>query len=82
MEMDTGTRYTEEQYDKAKLIIAVGRQASVALVQRKVTEGKYIPAALIIDRLEDEGFISGYLGRKPREVYLVYPYDIHNGEGI
>ncbi|MGG1263763.1 DNA translocase FtsK [Brevibacillus laterosporus] len=73
--------YTDEQYEYAKLLVSVHRKASVMMINRAVTHS-YYSAAQIIDRLEQEGHISAYLGSRPREVYIPYPYEIHNGEGI
>ena len=63
-------QYTEEQYEQAKNLIAFRQQASVMMVNRAITK-RYIPAAQIIDRLEDEGHIGKYEGNnKPRKVFI------------
>jgi len=65
-EMD---RPDDELFARALRIVVEHRQASVSLIQRKLKVG-YTRAARLIDAMEERGFIGGYEGSKPREVYL------------
>lgn len=76
---DVEKHYTEEQYEKAKQLVAYRRQASIMFINRAVTH-RYIPAAQIIDRLESEGHIGPYLRDRPRKVFI--PKPVEYGAGI
>ncbi|MEW6243983.1 MAG: DNA translocase FtsK 4TM domain-containing protein [Bacillota bacterium] len=62
-------RPDDELFARALRIVVEHRQASVSLIQRKLKVG-YTRAARLIDAMEERGFIGGYEGSKPREVYL------------
>lgn len=59
-----------ELFDKAVAIVARDRKASVSYIQRKLKLG-YNRAAIIIERMEQEGMIGPSDGTsRPREIYL------------
>jgi ribosomal protein S25 len=60
-------QFTEEQYKAAVEKVKKYQQVSVSMIQRMGL--KYTPAAMIIDRMEQEGIIAGYNG-KPRRVLI------------
>ena len=63
------TEIDEELYKEAlRLIIEKGR-ASTSLLQRKLFIG-FLKAGTIINKMEDEGFISAFSGSKDREVLI------------
>lgn len=54
--------------EAAKLFIENG-QASISLLQRRFRVG-YNRAARIIDQMEQKGYIGGYEGSKPRQIFI------------
>ncbi|MFZ3171906.1 MAG: DNA translocase FtsK [Carboxydocellales bacterium] len=54
--------------EATKLIIESG-QASVSMLQRRFRIG-YTRAARLIDLMQEKGFIGGFEGSKPREVFM------------
>ncbi|WP_240416702.1 DNA topoisomerase 3 [Paenibacillus periandrae] len=63
------TSLDDELYHKALWEVVHAKQASVSLLQRRLTVG-YTVCAKLIDRMELEGFISPYKGNEPRKVLM------------
>ncbi|MDF1554219.1 MAG: DNA translocase FtsK 4TM domain-containing protein [Deferrisomatales bacterium] len=59
----------DELYDKAVVIVAETRQASISGIQRRLKIG-YNRAARMVERMEQEGVVGPSRGAKPREVYV------------
>ena len=56
-------------YDKAVVIVAETRQASISGIQRRLKIG-YNRAARMVERMEQEGVVGPSRGAKPREVFV------------
>lgn len=63
----------EELINDAKNVILTTGQASVSMLQRKLGLG-YSHAAMIMDTLEDQGFVGPFLGSQPREILFSGDY--------
>jgi len=65
----TATAKEDELLPEALRVVVEAGHASVSLLQRKLRIG-YTRAARIIDIMEARGWIGGFEGSKPREVYV------------
>jgi S-DNA-T family DNA segregation ATPase FtsK/SpoIIIE len=59
----------EENYKVAKDLVIRMQQASVSMIQRRLRIG-YYQAARIVDRLEEEGVVTPFIGTAPRKVLI------------
>ncbi len=66
---DTDKRYDDDLFETAAKLVVEARQASISLLQRRLRVG-YARAARLIDMLEEAGFIGGFDGSRPREVFI------------
>jgi S-DNA-T family DNA segregation ATPase FtsK/SpoIIIE len=66
---ETDKRYDDDLFETAAKLVVEARQASISLLQRRLRVG-YARAARLIDMLEEAGFIGGFDGSRPREVFL------------
>lgn len=64
-----GTDGEDDLFEEALLFVVEQGQASASSLQRRFRIG-YNRAARLIDMMENEGYISGQLGSKPREVLI------------
>lgn len=62
-------KIANERYEEGKQWVIKNQTASVAMLQRKLLIG-YTSAAMIMDRLEEEGVVSPYNGHVSREVLV------------
>ena len=59
----------DKLYEEAVAIILETGQASVSMLQRRLSIG-YSRSARLIDRMEEEGIVGGSRGSKPRQVLI------------
>ncbi|NMA94514.1 MAG: DNA translocase FtsK [Clostridiales bacterium] len=65
----SGNDDVDELFDEAVEIVIDAGQASISMLQRRLRIG-YARAARLIDEMEVRGFISGFEGSKPRDVFI------------
>ena len=54
---------------EAVRIVMDSGQASISMIQRKLRVG-YARAARLVDMMEEQGYVSGFDGSKPRKVLI------------
>ncbi|MBQ6145870.1 MAG: DNA translocase FtsK, partial [Clostridia bacterium] len=59
----------DELLGEAVRIVLDSGQASISMIQRKLRVG-YARAARLVDMMEEEGYVSGFDGSKPRKVLI------------
>ena len=64
-----GEEKTDELFDRAVEIVAASGQASISMLQRKLSIG-YNRSAKMIEMMEEKNMIGPSDGAKPREVYI------------
>lgn len=70
----------DELYEEAVKMVLQTRQASVSMLQRRLSLG-YARAARIIDMMEAEGIVGQFQGSKPRDILVsLEEYRIKSGE--
>ncbi len=68
-EMSPGDSQRDSLYPEAVRLIVESEQASISLLQRRLSIG-YTRAARLIDAMEEDGVIGPFAGSKPRKVLL------------
>ena len=59
----------DELLGEAVRIVLDSGQASISMIQRKLRVG-YARAARLVDMMEEQGYVSGFDGSKPRKVLI------------
>lgn len=64
-----GSEEVDELFNDAVEVVIDAGQASISMLQRRLRIG-YARAARLIDEMEVRGFVSGFEGSKPRDVFI------------